>query len=87
MDKNKDLPELISEMLIKQDRTNEILEEFMAVSVKQWDQQAKFNERFFEKLEKFEKVLDKLSLLEDRVKHLENLEARVSKIERLLNAS
>ena len=46
MDKNQDLPELISEMLIKQDRTNEILEDFMAVSVKQWEQQAKFNERF-----------------------------------------
>ena len=52
MDKNQDLPELISEMLIKQDRTNEILEEFMAVSVKQWEQQAKFNERFLDKLER-----------------------------------
>lgn len=58
MDKNRDLPELISQVLIKQDKTNEILEEFMAVSVKQWDQQTKFNERFFEKLEKFERVLD-----------------------------
>jgi hypothetical protein len=87
MDKNKDLPELVSEMLIKQDRTNEILEEFMAVSVKQWDQQAKFNERFFEKLEKIENILDKLTLLEDRVKHLESLEERVSKIEKLLRAS
>ncbi|HEY5327056.1 MAG TPA: hypothetical protein VIJ27_08650 [Mucilaginibacter sp.] len=87
MDKNKDLPELVSEMLIKQDRTNEILEEFMAVSVKQWEQQAKFNERFFEKLEKIENILDKLTLLEDRVKHLESLEDRVSKIEKLLRAS
>ena len=87
MDKNKDLPELVSEMLIKQDRTNEILEEFMAVSVKQWDQQTKFNERFFEKLEKIENILDKLTLLEDRVKHLESLEERVSKIEKLLRAS
>jgi hypothetical protein len=51
MDKNKDLPELVSEMLLKQDRTNEILEEFMAVSVKQWEQQTKFNERFLDKLE------------------------------------
>jgi len=48
MDKNESLPELVSEMLIKQDRTNEILEEFMSVSVKQWEQQAKFNERFLE---------------------------------------
>ena len=87
MAKNDDLPELVSEMLIKQDRTNEILEEFMAVSVKQWDQQAKFNERFFDKLEKFEKILEKFTLLEDRVKHLESLEERISKIEKLLRAS
>ena len=87
MDKNQDLPELISEMLIKQDRINEILEEFMAVSVKQWDQQAKFNERFFDKLENLERILEKLILLEDRIKHLENLEERVSKIESLLRAS
>ena len=59
MDKNESLPELVSEMLIKQDRTNEILEEFMSVSVKQWEQQTKFNERFLEKLEKFETTLDK----------------------------
>lgn len=81
------MPELISDMLIKQDRTNEILEEFMAVSVKQWDQQSKFNERFFDKLEKLEKILEKLILLEDRIKHLEDLEQRVSKIENLLRAS
>jgi hypothetical protein len=87
MDKNQDLPELISEMLIKQDRTNEILEEFMAVSVKQWEQQSKFNERFFDKLERLEKILEKLILLEDRIKHLEDLEQRVSKIEKLLRAS
>ena len=41
-------------MLIKQDRTNEILEKFTSVSVKQWEQQAKFNERFLEKLDTFE---------------------------------
>ena len=87
MDKNSDLPELLSEMLIKQDRTNEILEEFMSVSVKQWEQQAKFNERFLDKLESFERVLEKFTLLEDRVKHLEGLEMRVSKIEDLLRAS
>jgi len=87
MDKNESLPELVSEMLVKQDRTNEILEEFMSVSVKQWEQQAKFNERFLEKLEKFETTLDKLILLEDRVRHLEGLEERVSKIESLLRAS
>jgi len=87
MDKNQDLPELVSEMLIKQDRTNEILEQFMAVSVKQGEQQTKFNERFFDKLERVEKILEKLVLLEDRIKHLEALEERVSKIESLLRAS
>jgi len=87
MDKNNDLPELVSEMLLKQDRTNEILEEFMAVSIKQWEQQAKFNERFLDKLERFETILEKFTLLEDRVKHLESLEERVSKIENLLRAS
>jgi len=87
MDKNESLPELVTEMLIKQDRTNEILEEFMSVSVKQWEQQARFNERFLEKLEKFEITLDKFVQLEDRVKHLESLEERVSKIESLLRAS
>ncbi|MBS1528671.1 MAG: hypothetical protein JSU01_00065 [Bacteroidetes bacterium] len=87
MDKNQDLPELMTEMLIKQDRTNEILEQFMAVSVKQWEQQTKFNERFFDKLEKLERILEKLILLEDRIKHLEDLEERVSKIESLLRAS
>ena len=86
MDKNSDLPKLIGEMLIKQDRTNEILEEFMSVSVKQWEQQAKFNERFLDKLENFERVLEKSTLLEYRVKHLEELEVRVSKIEDLFRA-
>jgi len=87
MDKNESLQELVSEMLIKQDRTNEILEEFMSVSVKQWEQQAKFNERFLEKLETFETKMEKFVLLEDRIRHLENLEERVSKIERVLKAS
>ena len=54
MARNDDLTELISEMLIKQDRTNEILEDFMAGSIKQFEQQLKFNERFLDKLERFE---------------------------------
>ena len=44
MNKNEDLSELVSEMLIKQDKTNEILEEFVAISVKQWELQYKFND-------------------------------------------
>ncbi len=91
---DKEIYAVISEMLIKQDETtseiketNSILKEFMGVSVKQWEQQQKFNERFFEKLEKIEKVLETLSLLEERVKHLESLEQRLVKIENLLKAS
>ena len=68
MDKYKDPPEIIAEMLIKQDqmigaiektnekidKTNNILENFMEISTKQWGQQMIFNERFYNKLEKFE---------------------------------
>ena len=99
MDKETAL--LISEMLIKQDETttqiketnkrieetNTVLKEFMGVSVKQWDQQQKFNERFFDKLENIEKGIDKLSSLEERIKHLESLEERLIKVENLLKAS
>lgn len=55
---DKEIYAVFSEMLLKQDETtreiketNSILNEFMGVSVKQWEQQQKFNERFFEKLE------------------------------------
>lgn len=56
---DKILTEIFAEMLIKQEEntaeiktTNDILKEFMGVSVKQWEQQQKFNEKFFDKLEK-----------------------------------
>jgi len=61
MARNDDLTELISEMLIKQDRTNEILEDFMAVSIKQFEQQVKFNERFLDKLENLKLYLISLA--------------------------
>jgi len=61
MARNDDLTELISEMLIKQDRTNEILEDFMAVSIKQFEQQVKFNERFLDKLESLKLYLISLA--------------------------
>ena len=68
---DKDLLEVISEMLRKQDQhseliaatnngireTNNILKEFMGVSIKQWEEQQKFNERLFNKLEGIEKHL------------------------------
>jgi len=61
MARNDDLTELISELLIKQDRTNEILEDFMAVSIKQFEQQVKFNERFLDKLENLKLYLISLA--------------------------
>ena len=71
---DKDLLEVISEMLRKQDQhseliaatnngireTNNILKEFMGVSIKQWEEQQKFNERLFNKLEGIEKHLIKV---------------------------
>ncbi len=60
---DKQLAKILAEMLIKQEETslaiqetNNILKDFMGVSVKQWDAQQKFNEKFFEKLESIEKV-------------------------------
>lgn len=77
---DKDLLEVISEMLRKQDQhseligeTNSILKEFMGVSIKQWEEQQKFNERIFNKLEGIEKQLEKIADLEDRVKRIENI--------------
>ena len=87
---NKDLLEIIAEMLRKQDQhseliaitnkkvgdmsdkigslndkfdfmnerlgeTNMILKEFMGISVKQWEEQQKFNERLFDKVDGIEK--------------------------------
>ena len=89
---NKDLVEIIAEMLRKQDQhseliaitnkkvgdmsdkigslndkfdfmneklgeTNMILKEFMGISVKQWEEQQKFNERLFDKVDGIEKKL------------------------------
>ena len=77
---DKDLLEVIAEMLRKQDQhselivetnngiketnsqlveTNSILKEFMGVSIKQWDEQQKCNERIFNKLDGIEKQLKK----------------------------
>ena len=84
---DKDLLEVISEMLRKQDQhseliaatnngineTNTILKEFMGVSIKQWEEQQKFNGRIFNKLDGIEKQLEKIADLEDRVKRIENI--------------
>jgi methyl-accepting chemotaxis protein len=98
---DKDLLEIISEMLRKQDRhsellgglgnglevlgakidgvserlesTNSILKDFMSVSIKQWEEQQKFNERLYTRVEGIEKHLEKIADLEDRVKRIENI--------------
>lgn len=84
---DKDLLEVISEMLRKQDQqselivvtnnrimeTNNILKEFMGVSIKQWDEQQKFNERLYVKVDGIEKQIVKIADLEDRVKRIENI--------------
>lgn len=97
---DKDIIEVIAEMLIKQDETNQrlvetnqrleqtnqkieqtnnILKDFMEISIKQWNEQHRFNEKLFEKLTDLVKF-------EDRIKHLEALETRVEKIEKILKA-
>ena len=98
---DKDLLEVIAEMLHKQDQqseliaqtntslietnsrimetndrimeTNDILKEFMGVSIKQWDEQHKFNERLYTKVDSIEKQIIKLADLEDRVKRIESI--------------
>ena len=91
---DKDLLEVISEILRKQDQqseliaktnnslietntrimeTNDILKEFMGVSIKQWDEQQKFNERLYTKVESIEKQIIKVADLEDRVKRIESI--------------
>ena len=94
---NKDIIEVMAEMLIKQDETNRhlvqtnqqlaetnnTLKDFMEVSIHQWNEQHKFNRKLFDKISGFEKII----VLEDRIKHLESLEKRVEKIEKTLKAS
>jgi tRNA(Phe) wybutosine-synthesizing methylase Tyw3 len=53
--------------------TNDILKEFMGVSIKQWDEQQKFNERLYDKVDGIEKQIVKISDLEDRIKRIETV--------------
>jgi chromosome segregation ATPase len=97
MDKYKDLPEIIADMLIKQDQTidavnkltgridgigekieitNNILLNFTEISTRQWEAQARFNERLYDKLDQLEKTsektVEKLTIIDGRLQHLEN---------------
>lgn len=71
--------------------TNIILKDFMAISVKQWEQQHKFNELIVSELKNIKEVLSTLSQLETRLKAIEErenkFESRLANIEKLLKAS
>lgn len=78
---DKDLLVVISEMLRKQDQQTELLREtsntltqFMGVSVKQFDQQYKFNKQQQEFNAKFleqnHKIVERLDSIEGKLSHL-----------------
>ena len=81
MSDSKTLPELLSEMLIKQDKNNDLLTEFLDISIKHFESQLAFNEKILEKLSEFEKIIKTFVELEQRVKNLENLELRIRVLE------
>ncbi|MBC8052061.1 MAG: hypothetical protein H7Y13_03255 [Sphingobacteriaceae bacterium] len=76
--KDKDLLVVIAEMLRKQDQQTEILTNLVDVSLKQFEQQQHFNEKFLSRLddqqhfnEKFlevtEKMADRLDKIEKKL--------------------
>jgi hypothetical protein len=71
--------------------TNNILRDFMSISVKQWEQQQIFNETIVTQLRDIKDVLSTLAQLDSRLKAVEDreskFEARLANIERLLKAS
>ncbi len=71
--------------------TNSILKDFMGISVKQWEQQQKFNEVIITQLKEVKEALSTLSQLDTRLKVIEErenkFESRLANIEKLLQAS
>ena len=71
--------------------TNNILRDFMGVSVKQWEQQHVFNELMFNELKGVKEALLTLTQLDTRLRAVEEreskFESRLANIERLLKAS
>lgn len=96
---DKDLSVVISEMLRKQDQQTEILREtnstltqFMGVSVKQFEQQHKFNEQQqeFNKqqqefnakfLEQNHKIVDQVDSIEEKLVHIVDMSDRIKRLE------
>ena len=71
--------------------TNNILKDFVGLSVKQWEQQQVFNERIVTELKEIKDVLSTLAQLDSRLKAIEErenkFESRLANIEKLLKAS
>ncbi|MEX8546927.1 MAG: hypothetical protein V5804_04925 [Mucilaginibacter sp.] len=87
----KNVGERVDNVAIELKETNTILKDFMALSVKQWEQQYKFNEMIVVELKNIKDVLSTFSQLENRLKAVEErenkFESRLANIEKLLKAS
>lgn len=81
----------VNNVVVGVKETNSILKDFMSISVKQWEQQHKFNEIIVGELKGIKEVLSILSQLETRLKAIEERETkfenRLANIEKLLKAS
>lgn len=87
---DKDLYVVIAEMLRKQDQQSEILEridstlnEFMELSLKQFEQQLKFNENFLSTQDKMGHLLERIT--ERLITDGAEVKDRLSKIEEKLS--
>ncbi len=82
---------LAERVVVELKESNGILKDFMALSVKQWEQQYKFNETIVGELKSIKEVLSTFSQLESRLKAVEErenkFESRLANIEKLLKAS
>lgn len=81
-DQHSELLNKQSEILVKQteminlqtqslDKIGSSLNNFIEISINQFEQQQKFNEKFLEKIDSFGKVIEKTTDLEERLKKLE----------------
>ncbi|TKC00138.1 restriction endonuclease subunit S domain-containing protein [Pedobacter cryophilus] len=81
-DQHSELLNKQSEILVKQteminlqtqslEKIGSSLNNFIDISVNQFEQQQKFNEKFLEKIDVFGKAIDKTADLEERLKKLE----------------
>ncbi|WP_299285587.1 hypothetical protein [uncultured Mucilaginibacter sp.] len=87
----KNVGERVDNVALELKETNIILKDFMAISVKQWEQQHRFNETIVGELKSIKEVLSTFSQLENRLKAVEErenkFESRLANLEKLLKAS